>query len=90
MSTTHNEKRIYPESRKEKKGLEVKGGKAMAKKMIVNASQQEDVDGIGISLLLGADMHIFSKIIGLLKERNAEDITVFGGGIIPPAKRFGT
>jgi methylmalonyl-CoA mutase C-terminal domain/subunit len=51
--------------------------------MVVEAAIQEDVDGIGISLLSGAHMTLFPEIIRLLKERGAEDIVVFGGGIIP-------
>jgi methylmalonyl-CoA mutase C-terminal domain/subunit len=43
------------------------------------------VDGIGISLLSGAHMTLFPEILRLLKERGAEDIVVFGGGIIPEA-----
>ena len=51
--------------------------------MVVEAAIQEDVDGIGISLLSGAHMTLFPEIIRLLKERDAADIVVFGGGIIP-------
>jgi methylmalonyl-CoA mutase, C-terminal domain len=51
--------------------------------MVVDAAIQEDVDGIGISLLSGAHMTLFPEILRLLKERGAEDIVVFGGGIIP-------
>jgi methylmalonyl-CoA mutase, C-terminal domain len=51
--------------------------------MVVETAIQEDVDGIGISLLSGAHMTLFPEIIRLLKERGAEDIVVFGGGIIP-------
>jgi len=51
--------------------------------MVVEAAIQEDVDGIGISLLSGAHMTLFPEIIRLLKEREASDIVVFGGGIIP-------
>ncbi|TME46183.1 MAG: cobalamin B12-binding domain-containing protein [Chloroflexi bacterium] len=51
--------------------------------MVVEAAIQEDVDGIGISLLSGAHMTLFPEILRLLKERGAEDIVVFGGGIIP-------
>ncbi|HWW10675.1 MAG TPA: cobalamin B12-binding domain-containing protein [Candidatus Acidoferrales bacterium] len=51
--------------------------------MVVEAAIQEDVDGIGISLLSGAHMTLFPEIIRLLKERGAGDIVVFGGGIIP-------
>jgi methylmalonyl-CoA mutase C-terminal domain/subunit len=50
---------------------------------IVAAAIQEDVDGIGLSILSGAHDYIFSRIMELLKEQNAEDIAVFGGGIIP-------
>ena len=53
--------------------------------MVVEAAIQEDVDGIGISLLSGAHMTLFPEIIRLLKERDASDIVVFGGGIIPDA-----
>jgi len=50
---------------------------------IVTAAIQEDVDGIGLSSLAGAHDYLFSRIIELLKEKDAEDIVVFGGGIIP-------
>jgi methylmalonyl-CoA mutase C-terminal domain/subunit len=50
---------------------------------IVAAAIQEDVDGIGLSSLAGAHDYLFPKVIELLKERGAEDIVVFGGGIIP-------
>jgi methylmalonyl-CoA mutase C-terminal domain/subunit len=53
--------------------------------MVVDAAIQEDVDGIGISLLSGAHMTLFPEIIRLLRERDAGDIVVFGGGIIPDA-----
>lgn len=51
--------------------------------MIVEAAIQEDVDAIGISILSGAHMTIFPKILNLLKEKNIDDILLFGGGIIP-------
>ncbi|KEF35790.1 MULTISPECIES: cobalamin B12-binding domain-containing protein [Deinococcus] len=51
--------------------------------MIVNAALQEDVDAIGLSVLSGAHMHYFREVSALLKERGAEDIILFGGGIIP-------
>ncbi|MFC4454681.1 cobalamin B12-binding domain-containing protein [Deinococcus sonorensis] len=51
--------------------------------MIVNAAVQEDVDAIGVSVLSGAHMHYFRDIMALLRERGADDILVFGGGIIP-------
>jgi len=50
---------------------------------IVSAAIQEDVDGIGLSILSGAHMSHSQKVLNLLKERNAEDIFVFIGGIIP-------
>ena len=51
--------------------------------MVVETAIQEDVDGVGISILSGAHMTLFPEILRLLKERGAEDIVVFGGGIIP-------
>ncbi|MGC0422545.1 cobalamin B12-binding domain-containing protein [Embleya sp. AB8] len=50
---------------------------------IVETAIQEDADAIGLSVLSGAHMTLFAKVIELLKEREAEDILVFGGGIIP-------
>ena len=52
---------------------------------IVAAAIQEDVDAVGLSILSGAHMTLFSRVIELLKERDATDIVVFGGGIIPDA-----
>ena len=52
-------------------------------KMVVDAALQEDADVIGISLLSGAHMTFFPEILRLLKEKNAEDIEVIGGGVIP-------
>ncbi len=52
---------------------------------IVEAAIQEDADAIGLSILSGAHMTLFRKVIDLLAERDAADITVFGGGIIPDA-----
>jgi methylmalonyl-CoA mutase C-terminal domain/subunit len=52
---------------------------------IVAAALQEDADAIGLSVLSGAHMTQFSRVLELLKERGAEDIVVFGGGIIPAA-----
>jgi methylmalonyl-CoA mutase C-terminal domain/subunit len=51
--------------------------------MIVEAAIQEDVDVIGISLLSGAHMTIFPKILNLMKEKGLTDVLLFGGGIIP-------
>jgi len=50
---------------------------------IVAAAIQEDVDGIGLSSLAGAHDYLFSRVVELLKEKGADDIVVFGGGIIP-------
>ncbi|MEO7049661.1 MAG: cobalamin B12-binding domain-containing protein [Ferruginibacter sp.] len=51
--------------------------------MVVNAALQEDVDVIGISILSGAHMTVFPKIMNLLKEKNMNDVLLTGGGIIP-------
>ena len=51
--------------------------------MIVEAALQEDVDAIGISLLSGAHMTIFPKVLQLMKEKGLNDVLLFGGGIIP-------
>jgi methylmalonyl-CoA mutase C-terminal domain/subunit len=52
---------------------------------IVETAIQEDADVIGLSVLSGAHMTLFKKVIALLDERDARDIVVFGGGIIPEA-----
>jgi len=52
---------------------------------IVAAALQEDADAIGLSVLSGAHMTQFRRVLELLKERDASDIVVFGGGIIPDA-----
>jgi methylmalonyl-CoA mutase C-terminal domain/subunit len=51
---------------------------------IVETAIQEDVAGIGLSLLSGAHMALFGRVLELLRERGADDIVVFGGGTIPP------
>ena len=51
--------------------------------MVVNTALQEDVDAIGISILSGAHMTVFPKIINLVKEKGMDDVLVTGGGIIP-------
>lgn len=51
--------------------------------MIVNAAIDEDVDAVSMSILSGAHMFLFPEVIKLLKENEAGDITVFGGGIVP-------
>ncbi|MBT2402387.1 MULTISPECIES: cobalamin B12-binding domain-containing protein [unclassified Streptomyces] len=50
---------------------------------IVDTAIQEDADAIGLSILSGAHNTLFVRVLELLKERDAEDIQVFGGGIIP-------
>lgn len=50
---------------------------------IVSAAIQEDVDGLGMSILSGAHRYLFPRVVELLKENKADDIKVFGGGIIP-------
>jgi methylmalonyl-CoA mutase C-terminal domain/subunit len=50
---------------------------------IVETAIQEDADAIGMSVLSGAHMTLFAKVIELLAERDASDIVVFGGGIVP-------
>jgi methylmalonyl-CoA mutase C-terminal domain/subunit len=50
---------------------------------IVSAAIQEDVDAVGLSILSGAHLHLFSKVMKLFKEQEINDILVFGGGIIP-------
>jgi methylmalonyl-CoA mutase C-terminal domain/subunit len=52
---------------------------------IVATAIQEDADAIGLSILSGAHMTLFARIIELLKKENASDIIIFGGGIIPDA-----
>jgi len=52
---------------------------------IVSAALQEDADAIGLSILSGAHMTQFSRVLELLRDRDATDIVVFGGGIIPDA-----
>jgi methylmalonyl-CoA mutase C-terminal domain/subunit len=51
--------------------------------MIAEAAVQEDVDAIGLSILSGAHMTLFPAVINALKSRGAEDVAVFGGGIVP-------
>jgi methylmalonyl-CoA mutase C-terminal domain/subunit len=51
--------------------------------MVVNTALQEDVDAIGVSILSGAHMTVFPKILKLIKEKNMDDVLVTGGGIIP-------
>ena len=50
---------------------------------IVETAIQEDVDGVGMSVLSGAHMTLFPRVAELLRERGADDVVVFGGGIVP-------
>ena len=51
--------------------------------MVINTAIQEDVDAIGISILSGAHMTVFPKIMKLMKEKGMTDVLITGGGIIP-------
>lgn len=51
--------------------------------MVVNAALQEDVDAIGISILSGAHMTVFPRVMSLMKEKGIGDVLLTGGGIIP-------
>ena len=51
---------------------------------IVATALQEDADAIGLSVLSGAHNYLFKAVLDLLKEKGADDVAVFGGGIIPP------
>jgi methylmalonyl-CoA mutase C-terminal domain/subunit len=51
--------------------------------MIVAAAVQEDVDGVGLSIMSGAHMTLFPAVLELLRKQGAADVVVFGGGIIP-------
>jgi methylmalonyl-CoA mutase C-terminal domain/subunit len=53
--------------------------------MVVNAALQEDVDAIGVSILSGAHMTVFPRIMALMKEKGMDDVLLTGGGIIPEA-----
>jgi len=50
---------------------------------IVSAAIQEDVDVVALSILSGAHNHLFPRVVELLKEQGADDVLVFGGGVIP-------
>jgi methylmalonyl-CoA mutase C-terminal domain/subunit len=65
-------------------GMEViYSGLRQTPEMVVNAALQEDVDAIGISILSGAHMTVFPKVIKLMKEKDMDDVLLTGGGIIP-------
>jgi len=66
------------------KGMEViYTGLRQTAEMVVNTALQEDVDAIGISILSGAHMTVFPKVIKLMKEKELNDVLLTGGGIIP-------
>src|SRR5216117_4271728 len=50
---------------------------------IVNAALQEDADAVGLSILSGAHLHLFPRIMQLIRENHMEEVLVFAGGIIP-------
>ncbi len=54
-------------------------------RMIAEAALQEDVDVVGLSILSGAHMELFPKIVQELEERGVDDVLLFAGGIIPSA-----
>lgn len=58
-------------------------GLRQTSEMVVNAALQEDVDAIGVSILSGAHMTVFPKLIEMMKEKNMHDVLLTGGGIIP-------
>ena len=65
-------------------GMEViYSGLRQTPEMVVNAALQEDVDAIGISILSGAHMTVFPKVMHLMKEKQMHDVLLTGGGIIP-------
>ena len=65
-------------------GMEViYSGLRKTPEVIVEAAAQEDVDAIGVSILSGAHMTVFPRVLTLLKEKGLDDVLLFGGGIIP-------
>ncbi len=65
-------------------GMEViYSGLRKSPEVVVEAALQEDVDAVGVSILSGAHMTIFPKILNLMKERGMGGVLLFGGGIIP-------
>lgn len=58
-------------------------GLRQTSEMVVNAALQEDVDAIGVSILSGAHMTVFPKLIEMMKEKGMHDVLLTGGGIIP-------
>ena len=65
-------------------GMEVVySGLRQTPEQIVQAALQEDVNAIGLSILSGAHMHLFTRIRGLMNQNQMHDVLLFGGGIIP-------
>ncbi len=60
-------------------------GLHQAPEQIVQTAIQEDADAVGLSVLSGAHLTLFTRVVDLLRDRDASDIVVFGGGIIPAA-----
>ena len=58
-------------------------GVHLTPEMIVSSAIEEDVDAIGVSMLSGAHMYVFERIFEILKQHKVDDISVFGGGVIP-------
>ncbi|HRN18784.1 MAG: cobalamin B12-binding domain-containing protein [Trueperaceae bacterium] len=58
-------------------------GLRQTSEMIVNAAIQEDVDAVGLSVLSGAHMHYFREVAAALEAKDASDVLLFGGGIVP-------
>ena len=56
--------------------------------MVVNTALQEDVDAIGVSILSGAHMTVFPKIVAIMKAKSLDDVLLTGGGIIPESDRL--
>ena len=56
--------------------------------MVVQTALQEDVDAIGVSILSGAHMTVFSQILSLMHQEKMEDVLLTGGGIIPDSDRM--
>ncbi len=66
-------------------GMEViYSGLHQTPEQIVATAMQEDVDAVGLSVLSGAHMYLFGRVLELLREKGVDDVVVFGGGIIPP------
>lgn len=59
-------------------------GRRISPAQVVAAAQQEDVDAVGLSILSGAHMPLFTKIISLMQSKGLGGVPLFGGGIIPP------